>query len=236
MDSDEYEKKVERVLISLHHNYLPKLADAGLVEYDRDENLVSESGDTTVDTTWLSGEEIDKLLPETQTGTRPDENAIGLIEERENVIEYGQSLADEADEELFCMYVSDDLLEEECIHRAEDAIERGVDIYLGSRNQNVRDIVRQNLPEATLWEPQSDWMRIPPKSSNVGRLMLADRQKVMLALLDEENTSGMPTETAMIGSGLNNPLVVLVRDLLGSRLDHLDYQSDDFRSRLPFEP
>jgi len=39
----------------------------------------------------------------------------------------------------------------------------------------------------------------------------------------------------MTGDGTTIPPVVLVRELLGPRLDHLDYQSDDFLGALPFE-
>lgn len=55
----------------------------------------------------------------------------------------------------------------------------------------------------------------------------------MLALLDEPGADGQyPEEKAMVGGGVDNPLVVLVRELLGPRLDHLDYQSADLRSQL----
>ncbi len=39
----------------------------------------------------------------------------------------------------------------------------------------------------------------------------------------------------MVGDGRANPLVTLVRELLGPRLEHLDYQSDQFLDELPFE-
>ncbi|WP_227354811.1 DUF7344 domain-containing protein [Haladaptatus salinisoli] len=232
LESDEYEGRFERVLISLHHNHLPKLADAGLVEYDREDNLVRYRTDAAVDAEWVDGEKIDRLLARFQPESESDENAIGVLEDRASIIEHGRVLADEADEELFCMYISDDLLEENCICHAKDAVARDVKIYLGSQNETVRDLARRRLPEATLWEPQSDWVR--EKGRRIGRLVLADREKVMLALLDGDEASGTGRETAMIGEGWNNPLVVLVRELLGPRLDHLDYQSDEFRSELPF--
>lgn len=36
---------VERVHLSLYHNHVPRLADAGLVEYDREASAVSLAGD-----------------------------------------------------------------------------------------------------------------------------------------------------------------------------------------------
>lgn len=40
---------VERVTISLHHLHLPKLDDAGLVEYDAEDNAVVEVNDGAFD-------------------------------------------------------------------------------------------------------------------------------------------------------------------------------------------
>lgn len=68
----------------------------------------------------------------------------------------------------------------------------------------------------------------------VSRLIFADRETVVVGLW-EKSDDGTETEVAMIGEDEANPLVVLTRELLGSRLDHLDYQSDDFLGDLPFE-
>lgn len=235
INSSDYEDALDRVRISLHHKRLPKLAEAGLLEYDRNQSVVTVRDSTTVDATWIDVDQIDNWLARLQTGSRADEQTIGILEGREDVIEHGRHLADVATDDLFCMYVSDDLLEEECIRRAEDAIRRGVDIYLGSQNPTVRDLTRKHLPEATVWEPQLDVMNARSQYPRVGRFVFADREKIMLALIDEPDADGTSRETAMIGEGKNNPLVVLARELLGSRLDHLDYQSETLQDDLPFE-
>lgn len=233
VSSDRYEDELEETLLSLHHERLPKLAEVGLVEYDPETNVTTYRTSTTPNIEWENKSMIDALVTHLPTSPDPDETNIGVLKGREAAIEYGRRLADESDEELFCMYVSTDLLGEECIRRAEDAIDRGVTLYMGSQNPEVRELTRKHLPEATIWEPQLDWLNTPiyPR---VGRLVLTDRRKVMLAILEEPTDDGAyPGETALVGDGENNPLVVLVRDLLGPRLDHLDYQSDEFKSELP---
>lgn len=227
-DSTEAEDDLERVRISLHHHRLPKLAEVGLVEYDHDENVVRRvrAGNAGP----MNPESIDELLDRFQL----EDDAIEVVEGRTAAAERGRRLTDEADEELFLMYDSPDLLEEECLHHARDAIERGVDIYLGSQNSELRDLARERFPEVTLWEPELDWLNVPSSYPTVGRLVLADREQVMFALLDDPSSAGPSEEAAVIGEGEDNPLVVLVRELLGPRLDHLDYQSENFRSELPF--
>ncbi|WP_433631724.1 DUF7344 domain-containing protein [Halomicrococcus sp. NG-SE-24] len=230
--TSQYEDELDRVRISLHHYRLPKLDEAGLVEYDSTANVAKSRDSTDVDADWLDAGRIDEQLDRLTNGSEAAESDVGTIEGREMVIEHGRHLADEATDELFLMYVREDLLEDECICHAVDAIERGVDIYLGSQNRNVRDVTRRRLPEATIWEPDLDWMNAPSRYPKVGRLVFADREKVMLGLLEE--SADAHAETAVVGEGETNPLVVLVRELLGPRLDHLDFQSDDFRQTFSF--
>ncbi len=146
----------------------------------------------------------------------------------EAAFEYARKLADEAEDELFTLYVTTDLLESDCLLHGKNALNRGVRIAIGSQNKSVRERCREGLPEATVWDPQLDWLNTPTYP-RVGRLILMDRRKVMFSVLTEPPANG-PEEVALVGTGAENPLVVLVRELLGPRLDHLDYQSDDFRS------
>lgn len=232
-ESSRHGGELERVLVSLHHNRLPKLADAGLVEYDYDENVVSDVDYSTVDPEWLEFEMLDEILARFRPERRVDEDVVGVVEGRENVYEYTRQLTDEAEDELFLIFLSDDLLDEDCLPHARNAIDRGVDLRVGTRNPDVREFFRTNLPGVTIWEPQLDWTNDPSRYPRLNRLVLADRKKVAFGFLDEPDSDGESVETAMVGEGERNPLVVLVRELLGPRLDHLDYQSADFADRLP---
>lgn len=235
MPADEDE--LEAVHISLHHTKLPRLDEAGLVTYNREENLVSYKNSPSVEATWINVEMVSELVSCLRSRSHVTDDTIGVIEGRENVIEYARHLTEEAEKEVFCINVSEDWFEEACLreHHAADAIERGVDIALGSTNPRVRERVRDHLPEATVWEPQLDWMHDSSTYPTVGRLVFTDRTKIMVAILTESDVDGTTTETAIVGEGDENPLVILVRELLGPRLDHLDYQSDDFLDELPFE-
>ena len=236
LSATTFEAEREQLSLALHHNYLPKLAEVGLVNYDPMTREATRGDLTPANVEWLDGELAEGILSFAHTPGGVDATDIGVVKGRENVLERGRELADEATEELFLMCVSEDMLEDKCLRHAEDAFDRGVDICLGSRNPEVRDLVRRKLPELTMWEPQLDWLNAPSNYPKVGRLVLVDREKVMLGVLDESELQGAATETAVTGEGTSNPLVVLVRDLLGSRLDHLDFQSADFRSEQPDKP
>lgn len=131
------------------------------------------------------------------------------------------------------MFTVDGLIEQACLRRIRAALDRGVDVYIGSQTPALRDLVREEAPEVTLWEPQLDWLNLPTAREKVGRLIMADREAIMLGTLGEETAEGVYEETAITGTGENNALVMLMRELLGSRLDHLDEQSEDFLSEIP---
>ncbi|WP_049914142.1 DUF7344 domain-containing protein [Haloterrigena salina] len=228
------EQELERTIVSLHHEYLPRLDEVGFVAYDHDENIVTTGRRSADDVDWMDVEALDELLSQFGTGRRLDEHTVGRLEGRKAVYDYCRELADRADDELFLIYASDELLDEACVPHAENAIDRGVDLHAGTKNDAAREFFRERLPEATIWEPQMDWMYERANYPKVSRLIVADRETVVVGLWDEDAT-GSRTEVAMIGEGQTNPLVVLTRELLGPRLDHLDYQSDEFLGSLPFE-
>lgn len=230
----EDEGNIEQRVISLHHIYLPQLDDAGLIKYDRDENIVTSENYLTSDAEWMDRDVLNDLLSRFRPGRRTDDSTVGRLEGREAVYDYCRGLADRAEDELFLIYASDQLLDEECLPHAERAIERGVELHAGTKSREAREFFRDRLPEATIWDPQMDWTYEQSRYPRVSRLIVADRAEVVVGLWDE-NADGTKTEIAMVGEGTTNPLVVLVRELLGARLDHLDYQSDEFLGSLPFE-
>lgn len=223
-----------RVHLTLSHNHLPQLASADLIAYDRDAQTVSATPTSSDLLEQTPDEQLDGLQYLLAHSHHSDEKEIWTIDGYENVIARGQALFDRADEELFIMVTTDGLLEEDCVAGLRDAVARGVDVYVGSQTQAVRDLVRRRVPGAIIWEPQLDYLNLPPKREKLGRLVFADREAIMLGTLGEaaEDTLGY-RETAITAEGADNTLVVLMRQLLGSRLDHLDSQSANFRSEIP---
>ncbi|AQL44065.1 hypothetical protein BV210_15745 [Halorientalis sp. IM1011] len=219
--------------ISLLHTHLPKLADAGVIADDErsdDRYLVYEGlplDDTTVEELIpvRNGDTPDDTVDEGVTGTA--ESSVRTLEGRDAIVGHGQSLFDRADDELFVMITTDGLLDPACLDGLRDAIDRGVDVYLGSQTQAVRDTIREEVPGATIWEPQRNWIDLPPTRDRLGRLVFADRESVMLGTVGESG------EHALVGNGEDDALVILLRELLGDRLDHLDGQSGDVLAHLP---
>ncbi|NHN41747.1 hypothetical protein G9C85_08895 [Halorubellus sp. JP-L1] len=216
---------VEQALGGLHHVDLPALSDAGLVAYDADAGTVEYRGHPELSVPWMHSV-LEPAFRGSITG-EVEPSGIGEIEGRQGVVSFGQSLCERADDELFCMFTDTDLLEAGCLTRIRDAADRGVDVYLGTRDPDIRAYVRENAPEVVLWEPNTDWLNIPVAGDRVGRLVLADREAVMLGTLLEEETDGVHEEQAIVGEGEHDTLVTMITQLLRPHLETIDDEVDD---------
>lgn len=223
---------IQGIRLSLQHVHLPALVDAELVEYDAEERTVEYRGHPELRVPWMHsvfGPDFRASL------TVESESAeTGTIRGSEQVVSFGQSLIDRAENELFCMVTHTDLLQAGCLARVRDAADRGVDVYLGTRDETVREYVRENASEVILWEPEMNWINIPVDGNNVGRLVVADREAVMLGTLQERTDDGIRTEQALVGEGMDNALVVMLAQLLRPYLDQIDQDPETIEAQLPF--
>ena len=227
---------------TLAHTHLPALADAGLVEYDASSETVALATDASQwRADWLTasplGEITARLEPSRKQfadGSTDAEfdpassfdfsgsDACWTIEGRENVVARGHDIADSADDELFVTVPDAGMIQNRCLERWRAAAERGVDIYVGSRSQEVRDAVRSVVPQATICEPRFDWLNYPLDGVHHGRVVFADRERVLLVTVDNSGATDNPHVTGITGEGSENALAKLVREHFGPRLDRLE--------------
>ncbi|APW96482.1 hypothetical protein CHINAEXTREME_01295 [Halobiforma lacisalsi AJ5] len=232
------------IATDLVHADLPALGEHDLVEYDRADGTVAIATDAEL---WRAD-----WVAESPLGAIPDRlgllDARGERERRrdasgdrgrvasddrstpcwtiqgaENVVEHGYELADDATEELVVTVPDDGMLRGRYLERWRAAVDRGVDVYVGSRSEQVRETVRAAVPGAIVCEPRLDWLNFPTDRVGHGRLVFADRERAMLVSVADRgvDATGGPRTMAITGTGGDDPLVSLLREHLGPRLDRL---------------
>ncbi|QFU83339.1 DUF7344 domain-containing protein [Natronorubrum aibiense] len=234
---DLEESDWQPVATALRHNYLPSLAAADLVEYDRESNTVAlEPNAPQWRADWLAASPLREVVVgleamQGQAGSdsnvldadvaigQQDANSCWTIDGCSTVVARGHELADSAEEELFVTVPDEGMVQQRCLERWRAAADRGIDVYVGSRSPRVRDTVRSAVPEATVCKPQFDWLNFPVDEIHHGRIVFADRERVMLVTIDDSGSE--PQATAITGAGPENALVRLVREHVGPRLDQL---------------
>jgi hypothetical protein len=231
-EQDVSPEEITELLILFRHKHLPTLQKAGLIEYDADNQTVAYEGHPLLRVPWMHSH-LGSDFRATLTTSSKNED-VWTLKGRENIVSYGQSLCEEADEELFMMFTTTGLLESGCFTRVKQAVDQGMDVYLGTCDSVVREFVLENAPEVTLWEPQENWLNLPVEDEKVGRLVFADREAILIGTLGKKNDEGVSEEQAIAGEGAENALVVLMRQMLASQLDQFDKHRDDLESNLPF--
>lgn len=208
----------ERIQIRLHHQQLPKLAALGLISYDRERDLVGYQGSPAVRIPWIHS----YLGPDFRSAVSDGAEPVASIEGREQVVSCGQSMLDDAREEVFMVFTATGLLEAGCFAELTEAVERGVDVYLGTTDPVVREYIETTLPDVILWEPRQEWAEIPVVEESVGRLIVVDRKMAMVGTLCTPEGERTAEERAIIASGADNILVVLLRQLVDGQRQSLE--------------
>ncbi|SDQ32011.1 DUF7344 domain-containing protein [Natronobacterium texcoconense] len=223
----------------LAHSHLPVLTDVDLLEYDRGDRTVALATDADLwQVDWASESPLEAVvgpLDRSEESRTADDGGVGngacwTIQGPENVVAYAHEIADSADDELVVTVPDDGMIQQQCLERWRAAVDRGVDVYVGSRSELVHETVRAAVPGAIVCEPQFDWINFPVERLHHGRVVFADRERAMLVSVTEHGAGEGPHATAIAGSGEDNALVSLLREHFGPRLDRL---AEEFDSDVP---
>lgn len=172
---------------------------------------------------------LSELEPEGKSDRATD---IWTITGRRDVIDRGQAIVEGTDEELLLMCTTAGLFEEGCITRLQNAVDDGVSVLVGSPSSEVRNVVTERIPEVTVWEPTVDWLGLPVTDGMLGRLVMADREAVMVGSLHDERDSDTHREIAIWSCGTESGLVTTITQLLGSRVESV-YEAASGRTDEP---
>lgn len=150
------------------------------------------------------------------------DHGIWTVSGRGAVIERAQRLIDEADEELFLMITTEDLLDAGCLEHLAAASDRGVAVLVATESDAVKDRLTTHLPGVTTVGSPVDWMGLPSEGSLVGRIVMADRAAVLVATVGETDPDTDETVTGIWSRGEDSGMVSVLRELIGFRIDRLD--------------
>ncbi|ELZ46353.1 putative transcriptional regulator [Halorubrum coriense DSM 10284] len=141
-----------------------------------------------------------------ERGTR--QQGVWTVDGRQAVSKRVVEFVADADEEIVFVTV-DDLLTDEVIDGLSDAAARGVSVRLGGVSATVRERIRDDVPEASTFEPLWVW-----SDAAAGRLLVIDGRKTLVSALvggADASPSEPRSETAVWGQGETNSLSVVLQ-------------------------
>ncbi|WP_227377189.1 HalOD1 output domain-containing protein [Haladaptatus halobius] len=133
-----------------------------------------------------------------------------------------QQLIDAAGREIVLIIGRDEIVTEELLEQLQEALDTGLDVLIGVQTEDVREQVAKALPDAEVFVSGLEWLHSSPLDANddttISRLLLIDKNTILVSSVHETATGGVETEKAVFGKGFDNGIVVIARRLMATGL------------------
>jgi HTH-type transcriptional regulator, sugar sensing transcriptional regulator len=137
-----------------------------------------------------------------------------------------QQLIDGAGQEIVFVVGREEVLTEELIAHLQEAQETGITVVVGTVSDQLRETVQEALPGAEVFVSGLEWLSSTQTDSTdkttISRLLLIDRNTILVSSVHEATSDATETERAVFGRGFENGLVVIARRLMATGLDTVD--------------
>lgn len=155
------------------------------------------------------------LLP--QLRTSPDESDQGDVWVMEGLDAVGERLADmvdDADERIVMAVATESLLETDLPAALGRAVDRGVDVTVGSPGEPIRQQVGSAAPDATVVETWTWWESYPIRPGAMSAVCMGDSESLLVSADAGSSLPGVSNHRAVWTDSAETPLVKLMRPLL----------------------
>lgn len=207
------------------------LESKGLVETQHSNPQVfrSVSIDEAVNTLQAEYVERAESLRDALTGLEPtdDESVteatheVWAISGDQGITSRTQQLIEGATDEVVLVIGHESIFTDGLASQLRAAKERGVDVVVGTVDEQLRTEIRDALPDIEVFVSELDWVSRSPiqgDDTEISRLLLADREAILVSSFTEARHDGRDHEQGVFGRGFHNGLVAIVRRLMATGL------------------
>jgi len=127
-------------------------------------------------------------------------------------------LIDEAEQECVLIIGHENVFTDRLASRLRAAHERGVDVVVGTITEDLRDTVRDALPDVESFVSGLEWLRqsaLPGDETEISRLLLVDGETILVSSFTA-SMDGRTHEKGVFGRGFDNGLVTIIRRLMAT--------------------
>ncbi|OVE83267.1 TrmB family transcriptional regulator [Natronolimnobius baerhuensis] len=164
-------------------------------------------------------EATDEALSNLQQSSHPDEQGAWAIADHDHVSDRVESFLKEATEEVYVLAADESTFGRSFLDALESASDRDVTVYIEVSSATAEETIRDAVPTAHI--ANTDLAADPASlaEKRLGRIVMADRQSVLVSGITERDQTASLEETALWASGPDHGLVVGLRHILVSRID-----------------
>lgn len=135
------------------------------------------------------------------------------------VTERTEQLVADAEDEVVLVVGHGAVFTDELADALAEAADRGVDVVVGTVDDQLRERVDRDLPEASVFVSGLEWLATTVEDdAELRRLLLADGTSILVSTSSGSTDAGGGPETAVFGQGVDNGFVTVIRRLMATGL------------------
>lgn len=162
---------------------------------------------------------LDGLEPADSDDAREITHEVWSLTGQTAITTRTQSLIEDTADELVLVIGRESAFPESTATRLRAAVDRGVDVIVGTPDASLRETVSTAVPEAEVFRSELEWLdesSMTGDDTEISRLLLADRAAI---LVSSAYTAGADRgEQAVFGRGFENGVVTIIRRLMATGL------------------
>ena len=96
-----------------------------------------------------------------------------------------------------------------------------MNVIIGTVNEDLQATIQDSLPDVEVFVSGLDWLSrspLPGDDTEISRLLLADREAILVSSFTETRADGREHEQGVFGRGFDNGLVAITRRLMATGL------------------
>ncbi|EMA24867.1 TrmB family transcriptional regulator [Haloarcula marismortui] len=132
-----------------------------------------------------------------------------------------RQLIEGATEELILVVGHESIFTDQLAEQLQSAQERDVNVIIGTVDEELQATIQDALPDVEVFVSGLDWLSrspLPGDDTEISRLLLADREAILLSSFTETRADGREHEQGVFGRGFDNGLVAITRRLMATGL------------------
>jgi len=132
-----------------------------------------------------------------------------------------RQLIEGATEELILVVGHESIFTDQLAEQIQSAQERDVNVIIGTVDDELQATIQDALPSVEVFVSGLDWLSrspLPGDDTEISRLLLADREAILVSSFTETRADGREHEQGVFGRGFDNGLVAITRRLMATGL------------------
>jgi sugar-specific transcriptional regulator TrmB len=132
-----------------------------------------------------------------------------------------RQLIEGATEELILVVGHESIFTDQLAEQLQSAQERDVNVIIGTVDEDLQATIQDALPDVEVFVSGLDWLSrspLPDDDTEISRLLLADREAILVSSFTETMVDGREHEQGVFGRGFDNGLVAITRRLMATGL------------------